>query len=471
MSTNIVHTDVTRRLDRLKWSRFHTTVTAALAVGWFLDAFEVNIVGSVLGIIQGVFHLDANQATWVVSIWLLGIMFGAFIFGYLADRFGRKRLFLMTLMMYAVFTIFTALSPNYIFLLIFRFLTAIGVGAEYAAINSAVSEYIPPSSRGRVNALVMNAWPFAAMIAALVNLFFLNLLAPEIGWRIGFGIGAIAAVFVLWMRRALPESPRWLLTKKRNQEAEAVIEQIEALAGQTSDAPAEEVPVDTKAAQPFFSQVTELITRYPGRLALGCVLDLSESFGFYGMFSFLALAVLPAVKIPATQIPWFYFLGNVGGLIGGLTMVMVIDRLGRKITVPAFYTLAALTALLLAPATAMQSGVIVLLAFMVANFFATGAWTSAYPTFSEIFPTHLRSTGIGLSVAVGRIGAIASGPLLIFIAQSTLGIPGALIAMGLFWLIGAIAMIPWYFRGVEGAGRSLEQMTQTTLLAGKEEAL
>ncbi len=458
MATELITTNVTRRLDQLHWSRFHTMVAAVLGIGWLLDAFEVNIVGSVLGVIQTVFHLDANQAAWVVSIWLIGIMIGAFVFGYLADHFGRKRLFLITLIMYSICTVLTALSPNYLFLMIFRFLTAIGVGAEYAAINSAISEFIPPNNRGKVNGLVMNFWPVGAMLAALVNLFFINLLAVNVGWRVGFAVGAIAAIFVLWMRRALPESPRWLLTKGRCQEAEAVVLSIEERAGQTSSNDIPAIEVDGKAARPFFGQVFELITHYPGRLALGCILDLSEAFGYYGMFAFLTLAVLPAVNIPNTQVPWFYFLGNVGALAGGLSMLAVIDRLGRKITVPAFYTLAAITAALIAPATATHSGLAVLVAFMIANFFATGAWTSAYPTFSEIFPTHLRSTGIGLSVGVGRIGAAASAPLLIWIAQGPTGIPGALVTLAILWLVGARAMIPWYFRGVEGAGTSLENM-------------
>lgn len=460
MATQQITTDVTRRLDALHWSKFHTTITAVLGVGWLLDAFEVNIVGSVLGIIQNVFHLNANQASWVVSIWLIGIMFGAFIFGYLADRFGRKRLFLATLVMYSFFTILTALSPNYAFLLMFRFLTAIGVGAEYTAINSAISEFIPPNNRGKINGLVMNFWPVGALIAALVNLLFINLLAPEIGWRVGFALGAIAALFVVWMRRSIPESPRWLLSKGRRQEAEAVVRSIETRSGEPQHEAVEAILVDAKPARPFFGQVYELITRYPGRLALGCLLDLSEAFGYYGMFTFLALAVLPAVHIAATQIPWFYFLGNVGALLGGLAMLSVIDRLGRKITVPAFYTLAALSALLLAPATGSGSGQVVLLAFLLANFFATGAWTSAYPTFSEIFPTHLRSTGVGLSVAVGRSGAIFSGPLLIAIFQGPTGITGALVTMTALWLVGAVVMIPWYFRGVEGARTSLENMVR-----------
>lgn len=458
MATETISTDLTRRLDRLRWSRFHTIITAVLGVGWLLDAFEVNVVGSVLGVIQGVFHLTDTEAAWVVSIWLVGIMVGAFGFGYLADRFGRKRLFIVTLLMYSGFTLLTALSPNYLLLMLFRFLTAIGVGAEYTAINSAISEFVPARNRGRINALVMNFWPVGAMLAALVNLFFINLFAASVGWRVGFAVGAIAALFVVWMRRALPESPRWLLAKGRRTEAEEAVREIEARAGQPLGEAVGAIVIAGAAPQPFFGQVVELLTHYPWRVLLGCLLDLSEAFGFYGMFTFLTLAVLPAVNIPALQVPWFYFLGNVGALAGGLAMVLVIDRLGRKITVPGFYVFAAITAVLLAPATFTHSGLVVLLAFMLANFFATGAWTSAYPTFSEIFPTHLRSTGIGLSVAVGRIGAIASGPLLIWIAHGPGGISAALVTMGVLWLVGAIAMIPWYFRGVEGAGTSLEQM-------------
>lgn len=468
MATQTITSDVTRRLDRLHWSRFHTLITAVLGVGWLLDAFEVNIVGSVLGVIQNVFHLTATQASWVVSIWLLGIMFGAFIFGYLADRFGRKRLFILTLVMYSFFTLLTALSPNYFLLMVFRFLTAIGVGAEYTAVNSAISEFIPPNNRGKVNTLVMNFWPVGAMIAALINLFFINLFVVSVGWRVGFAVGAIAALFVVWMRRSLPESPRWLLTKGRQAEAEANVQEIEVRAGQTNSERAIAIAVDGQPAQPFFSQVRELITHYPGRTALGCILDLSEAFGYYGMFAFMSLVVLPAINIPETQVPWFYFLGNIGALAGGLCMAGIIDRVGRKISIPSFYALAAVTAVLLAPATATRSGVIVLIAFMIANFCATGAWTGAYPTFSEIFPTHLRSTGIGLSIGVGRIGAAVGASLLVWIAQGPTGIAGALVMLAALWLVGAIAMIPWYFRGVEGAHTTLENMVPLQTLPRTE---
>jgi len=461
------------RLDRLHWSRFHTRVTAVLGIGWLLDAFEVNVVGSVIGVIAKIFHLSASEASWVLSIWLIGIMVGALVFGYLADRFGRKRLFIATLLLYSVCTVVTALSTSYAFLMAFRFLTAIGVGAEYTAINSAISELIPPRHRGKVNSLVMTFWPVGAMVAALVNLYFINALAADVGWRVGFAVGGVGALCIVWMRRSLPESPRWLLAKGREPEAARVVAEIEAEAGQPGAGPARAAdgaapragaqapgpPLRRPAATPsFLAQVVELVRRYPGRTTLGCLLDLSEAFGYYGMFAFLPLVVLPAVHIPDTRIPWFFFLGNVGALAGGLAGALAIDRLGRRVTVPMFYVLAAAGAVLMAPAAQTHRGSWVLTAFMAANFFGTGAWTTAYPTFTEIFPTRLRSTGVGLSVAVGRIGAAASAPLLVWIGKGPLGITGGFAALALLWLVGAAAMLPWAVKGVEGAGTSLEGM-------------
>lgn len=456
-----------QRLDRLHWSRFHTAVTAALGIGWLFDAFEVNLTGGLLDTIKNEFHLSIWQASLITPLWLAGIMTGAVLFGYLADRFGRKKLFILTLTIYSIFTVLAALSPGFIFFMIFRFLTAVGVGAEYSAINGAIGELLPVKYRGRAAAIVMNFWPIGAMLAALVTLLFLNLIPEQaIAWRVGFALGAAGGLFVAYFRRVLPESPRWLISRNRNAEATAVIEQIEAATGQ----PENQVivtatagpPADFTPAKGFRTNLLELIMQYPGRLLLGCLLDLSEAFGYYGLFTFLALVVLPQVHIPDRQMPWFYFFGNVGALAGGLTMAALFDHLGRKATVPLFYSLAALTSVLMAPAAATHLPWMVLIAFMAANFCATGAWTSAYPTFSELFPTHLRSTGIGLSVAVGRIGAIASGPLLITVSRSSWGNDGVFAIMGALWVVGAIAMIPWAIWGIEGSGRSLEAITATS---------
>ncbi|HZC36641.1 MAG TPA: MFS transporter, partial [Chthoniobacterales bacterium] len=211
----------------------------------------------------------------------------------------------------------------------------------------------------------------------------------------------------------------------------------------------------------FWHQSRELIVCYPSRVALGCFLDFSEAAGYYGLFAFLALFILPAVAVAPSFVPWFYLIGNFGALLGGIAAAALLDRVGRKITVPGFYTLAALGVLLLAAATGTGDWRWVLVAFTLANLFATGSWVSAYPTFSEIFPTHLRSTGIGLSVAVGRIGAFIA-PVALTIVANEAGMLAALALLAAFWLIGVIVMIPWYFHGVEGKGMPLEAMVNYT---------
>jgi MFS family permease len=449
-----------RRLDAAAWNRVHTAITAALGIGWLLDAFEVTIVNNVIGALRDLWRLTNLEASWILSIWFIGVMVGAYLFGYLADRFGRRRLFLVTLLLYGFFTFLTAFAWGYGSFMLLRALTAVGVGAEYAAINAAISEFIPARHRGKTNATVMNFWSLGAILAALVTLCLLNNLPPDVGWRAAFGFGAIIAIFTGVARRYIPESPRWLLAQGKVDAARAVVENVEKgrfekqaklLSGPRSSA------ASSENYGGFWRQSRELITRYPGRTALGSLLDFSEAAGYYGLFAFLALFILPAVAVPPQFVPWFYLIGNIGALAGGIVAAISLDKIGRKITVPAFYVLAAFGVILLAGATYTRDWHWVLVAFTLANLFATGAWISAYPTFSEIFPTHLRSTGIGLSVAVGRIGAF-SAPLVLTVVANAAGIIASLALLAAFWLIGVVAMIPWYLRGIEGRGMSLEAL-------------
>jgi MFS family permease len=449
-----------QRLDTANWNRVHTAITAALGIGWLLDAFEVTIVNNVIGALRDLWRLTNLQASWILSIWFIGIMVGAYVFGYLTDRFGRRRLFLLTLLLYGLFTFLTAFAGGYVSFMVLRLLTAVGVGAEYAAINAAISEFIPARHRGKTNATVMNFWSLGAILAALVTLYLLNNLPPEVGWRAAFGFGALIALCTGLVRRYIPESPRWLLARGDVAAAEVVVENVEAGCFDDSVVSAGRF---TSSSAPlikhssFWQQSRELITRYPGRTALGSLLDFSEAAGYYGLFAFLALFILPAVAVPPQFVPWFYLIGNLGALVGGIVAAALLDKIGRKITVPTLYALAALGVLLLAAATRTGDWHWVLVAFTLANLFATGSWISAYPTFSEIFPTHLRSTGIGLSVAIGRIGAFLA-PLALTLVANAAGMLAALVLLAAFWLIGVAAMIPWYFRGVEGRGMPLEAM-------------
>lgn len=450
------------RLDGARWNGAHTAITAALGIGWLLDAFEVTIVNNVISVFKRLWHLSNLQASWVLSIWFVGLMIGAFLFGYLADRYGRKRLFLATLVLYGSFTFLTAFAWNYSSLMLLRLVTAVGVGAEYAAINAAISEFIPARHRGKANAAVMNFWSLGAIVAALASLLLLNHLPLDLGWRVAFCFGALVAVFAALARRYIPESPRWLLARGKAAAAEAVVADIERgrLTGPSGDAAhaAERKEGSDRHGHGIWRQTRELMRRHPGRLALGAVLDFSEAAGYYGLFAFLALFILPQVRVGAGFVPWFYLIGNLGALAGGVAVTILLDKAGRKVTVTGFYALAALGVLVLAATTMTGDWRWVLAGFTLCNLFATGAWVSAYPTFSELFPTHLRSTGIGLSVAFGRIGAFAA-PLLLTSVADAHGMLAALGLLAAFWLLGACAMLPWCYFGIEGKAVSLEALS------------
>lgn len=449
------------RLDRLKWTRSHRTILLALGAGWMFDALEVNLVGNVISPLGEHFHASTGQAAFVFWVWLVGILVGAIAGGVLADRFGRRRLFLLTLLWYAGFTVLTALSPTLEVVYLLRFATALGVGAEYAIINAAIAEFMPARVRGRAAAVVMNFWPLGAIISGLIAYLLLAVVAlpSSVSWRYGFAAGGVLALLVLLARRALPESPRWLLSQGRRDEAEAIVSRLESAAGVTPlPSPHQggvEVPLRGRRA------AKELFTRYPGRLALGCCLDLSEAFGYYGIFALLSIVVLKRLGYADSEVPFFFILGNVGALAGGLVMAVVFERLGRRLTVGAFYGLAAASLGLLSLATSENSKTGALLAFMVCNAFATGAWTAAYPTFTELFPTHVRAAGVGVSVAVGRLGA-AFGTLYLPTLAERLGPTPSYLLIAGFWLLGLLAMIVWWLSGgVDGARRPLDELYPT----------
>jgi len=446
-----------RLLDRPAWKPIHTRITLALGIGWMLDAFEVTIIGNVLGILKEIWHITSSQASLLVSVWLVGIMIGALLFGYLADRFGRRRLFILTLLLYSGFTLVSALSPGYYWFLLFRLLTAIGVGAEYSAVNAAIGELIPARFRGRAGAAVMSFWPVGAILAAIVSLYFISALPDAVGWRVAFAIGAIMGLFTLWARKVLPESPRWLARRGRVSEASSQSERIVANVADFSEAAGPAPETSDEADAGFFPRLAALARRHPGRLVLGCLLDFSEASGYYGLFAILPLIVMPMIHLGNAQVPWFFIIGNVGAAVGGGVAAILLDRVGRKVTVTGFYVLAASSMLYMGAATIHGDVSGVLVAFVVANFCATGSWIAAYPTFSEIFPTESRATGIGFSVAFGRIGAALAPPVLVALAEQ-LSVMAAFGVLAALWLIGALAMIPWVMFGPEGRGRALEAM-------------
>src|SRR4051812_48406777 len=210
-----VETKVPARLDRLPWSRFHWLVVIGLGTVWILDGLEVTIVGSIAARLtekDSGLALSSSQGLSAGSVYVAGACVGALFFGQLTDRFGRKKLFLVTLILYLVATVATAFAGSAIYFYICRFFTGAGIGGEYAAINSAIDELIPARVRGRVDLVINGSYWLGAALGALGSLLLLDkeLFAPDIGWRLAFGIGAVLGLGILVVRRHVPESPRWL---------------------------------------------------------------------------------------------------------------------------------------------------------------------------------------------------------------------------------------------------------------------
>jgi MFS family permease len=440
------------RLDASTWRPIHTRIAIALGLGWMLDAFEVQIIGSVIPGIQEEFGLGSSAAVWINVVWFTGIAVGALGFGYLADRVGRKRLFVATLLLYSVAAVLTASAPNYWWFIAFRFTTALGVGGEYSAVTSAIAEFMPARNRGRSNGLVMSFWAAGGILASLVSLVVISTLG--LTWRYTMLFGVLSAGYGLLARRLVPESPRWLAARGRLNEADDVVTRITGMVS-----PAGFVLLDPPGSQQ--SRLGELWRHYRGRLFFGMALDFSEAAGYYGLFTAMSIFVFSsatgAVPIADTDLPYYFLIANIGALAGGVVVSYALDRLGRKPTVTFSYTVAAISMLGCVAAANTGSAFAVLVAFTAAAFFATCAWVSAYPTFSELFPTHLRATGIGASVGVGRIGAII-GQVLLALAADSFSVSTMFALLGLFWLIGAIAGGIWWRYGVEARGVNLEAL-------------
>ncbi|MGH8996265.1 MAG: MFS transporter [Acidimicrobiales bacterium] len=456
MTAPLTQAEVGARLDRLRWSPLHTTIVVALGAGWLFDSFEVQMFSNAVGPLGDHFGASVFERDAVLAVWLGGILVGALAGGRLADRFGRRRLFVGTLVWYAGFTVLTGLSPDLGAVYGLRFAAALGVGAEYAIVNAAIAELIPARVRGKTNALVMNFWPAGAIAAGLLAYLVLDTLAigDATSWRYLFVLGGLVALVVLVFRRRIPESPRWLVTRGRHAEAEAILAALETRTGRRAHPP---VPASATGAETGLRQgLGELLRHYPGRLALGALLDLAEAFGYYGIFALLSVVVLHQVHISDRAIPFFYIVGNIGGLAGGVVMSVLFDRVGHRITVGVAYLAAAGGIGLLAAATATGSAALVTVAFVVASAAGTAAWTSAYPTFTELFPTHLRGAGVGTSVAVGRVGAIVGTLALPSIATQLGATTSYLLVVG-FWLAGVAAIAAYSRRGgAEPARQPLE---------------
>ncbi|MDE2581301.1 MAG: MFS transporter [Rhodospirillales bacterium] len=418
----MIETDVPARLDRLPWSRFHWLVVAGLGIAWILDGLEVTLVGSLSGAIAAspVLRMSAAEIGASASAYLLGAVIGALVFGWLADRWGRKRLFGVTVALYLAATLATGLSWNVWSFALFRALTGAGIGGEYAAVNAAIQELIPARRRGFTDLVVNGSFWIGAALGAGGSLVALDprIIPPELGWRVAFGIGGLLGFLVLGLRRWIPESPRWLMTHGRPEEAERVVAGIEArVAAQTGPLPP--VPpvrlrLRTDVRSWFAAGMVALATRYRRRTVLGVVLMASQAFCYNAVFFTYALILTRFYGVAAGRVGLFILPFAVGNFMGPLLLGRLFDTVGRRPMIAATYAAAgglmAITGWLFANGALSAVGQTE--AWTAIFFVASAAASSAYLTVGESFPLEVRAVAIALFYAFGTLVGGVAGPAL-----------------------------------------------------------
>jgi MFS family permease len=425
-----VATLIPARIDRLPWSPFHTRMVVALGVAWVLDGLEITVASSVSGVLSTpeALNLSSTAVGAVATVYLAGEVVGALVFGRLSDALGRKRLFLITLALYMIGSGLTALTAGssvgwVVFLFATRFIAGMGIGGEYAAINSAIDELIPARYRGRVDVAVNGTYWAGAILGTLGTLIFLHAISPGIGWRIGFLLGPVLGLAILLVRRNLPESPRWQIMHGRAAEAESSISQIEReveAAGQPLPPvdPSKEIEVAPATRVGYGTLVRTLFRDYPRRSVLGASLMISQSFLYNAIFFTYTLVLTKFYGVNASAAPWYLLAFAAGNLLGPLTLGRLFDTVGRKAMISGTYFVSG--GLLILTAFLFNAGVLnagtQTVLWVAIFFFASAGASSAYLTVSEIFPLEVRAQAIAVFFAIaqcfGALGPVLYGNLI-----------------------------------------------------------
>ncbi|HEX8753655.1 MAG TPA: MFS transporter [Solirubrobacterales bacterium] len=472
-----IETQVPSRLDRLPWSRFHWMVVIGLGTVWILDGLEVTIVGSVgdrLTESGSGITLDASQIGTAAAFYVAGACVGALFFGQLTDRFGRKRLFLLTLGIYIAATVATAFSFSAVYFYAARFFTGSGIGGEYAAINSAIDELIPARVRGRVDLIVNGSYWLGAAAGAGASVVLLDtaLFAADFGWRLAFGIGAMLGVGILIVRRHVPESPRWLFVHGHEEESERIVSEIEEEVrrdtGQELAEPEGSIVVEPRERIPFREIARTAFSKYPRRTALGLALFVGQAFLYNAVTFDLGTLLGEFFNVGSGTIPIYIALFALSNFAGPLLLGRLFDTVGRKPMVAGTYLgSAALTAVLAVLLLGNGLTTVSFMALVMAIFFVASAGaSSAYLTVSEIFPMETRALSIAFFYAVGTGAGGIVGPLLF----------GHLIASGsqdqvaIGFFVGAVVMtvggVAELFFGVPAEQRQLEEVAEPLTAEG-----
>jgi MFS family permease len=484
-SSGTIRSTVPARLDRLPWSKFHTRMVIGLGSAWVLDGLQITIASSVTGVLiqPDTLDMSSSEIGLIATVYLVGQVVGALVFGRLSDQLGRKRLLIVTLLLYLFGTGLAAFTVNdggWLWLAWFygtRFIAGMGIGGQYAAINSAIDEMMPSKYRGRVDIWINGTYWAGAILGSFASLVFLNAFAPDVGWRLAFLLGPVLALVVIVVGRTLPESPRWLMTHGRVEEAEQELAKIEEIVRSTGQ---ELEPVDDSMATELvpekrYGYVTFLglvFRTYPKRAVLGATLMITQSFLYNAIYFTYGLVLVQFYGVSADKVPLYGLAFAVGNLCGPLILGPLFDSVGRKPMISGTYIISGV--LLAISGLLFDNGHLdattQTFCWIVIFFFASAGASAAYLTVSETWPIEIRAEAIAVFFAIAQIfGAL--GPLfygaLIGDGSSRTGLYIGYLVGGAIMILGGIVEL---LIGIKAEGKSLETVTRP-LTATQEPAL
>ena len=466
VQTGTITTSVPARLDRLPWSRFHWLVIIGLGTVWILDGLEVTMVSSVATRMteKGGIDVSAGQIGTAASIYVAGACLGALVFGQLTDRFGRKKLFLITLGVYILATVATGFAQSVWWLYAARFVTGAGIGGEYSAINSAIDELIPARVRGRVDLIINGSYWLGSAGGAAIAVLLLNVFSGDLGWRIGFFVGAVLGAGILVVRRHVPESPRWLFIHGQEEEAERIVggieEDVREETHEQLDEPGDSLTIRQRESISFGEIAKVAFKTYPRRAILGLALFIGQAFLYNGVTFNLGTLYSTFYGVSGDFVPVFIIIWALGNFLGPVLLGRYFDTVGRRPMISGTYIGSAIVTVALAIVfvRATHAEWVFLAILVVAFFLASSGASAAYLTVSEIFPMETRALAIAFFYAVGTAVGGITGPLIFgrFIDSGD----RTLVALGFY--IGAAVMaiggIVEIFFGVKAEQAKLEDI-------------
>jgi len=442
-----VESYVPARLDRMPWSRWHWLIVVSLGATWILDGLEVTLAGSLGGILtrHETLGLTDTEVGATATCYLAGAVIGALLFGYGTDRFGRKKLFFITVAVYLIGTALSAFSWNFASYAFFRALTGAGIGGEYAAINSAIDELIPARVRGRVDLMINGSYWIGAALGSGASIVLLdpNRFPIWLGWRFAFAIGATLGLVVIFFRRWIPESPRWLMIHGRNAEAEAIVDEVERrIVADPETLPAHDSPpirIQTRTHTPWREIWNAVVHEHRRRSFLGFVLMLTQAFFYNAIFFTYALVLMRFYGVPEQSVGRYLLPFALGNVLGPIVLGHLFDTIGRKQMIAATYGVSGI--LLGLTGWLFHAGLLTAqtqtLAWTIIFFVASAAASSAYLTVSEIFPLEIRAFAIAIFYAIGTLAGGVGAPILFGWIIAT----GSSDALFIGYLVAAVLMI------------------------------